>query len=110
MLTNGSTAIDGGSRAAGGSGAATPARQPAHAARGAAGTGAALPVSKRRTRSAKASGASPPGRCVHCTSRNFSGTRALASSVASMTTGSRKALSSAMSSVRLAARFHSRRK
>ena len=79
-------------------------------ARGAGGTAAALPVSTRRTRSAKACGASPPGRCVHCTSRNFSGTRALASSVASMTTGSRKALSSAMSSVRLAARFHSRRK
>src|SRR6266853_5249195 len=66
--------------------------------------------SNRRTWSTKASVFAPAGRCVHCTSRNFSGTMACESEVPSMMIGCRKALPSAMSSVRATARFHSRRK
>jgi hypothetical protein len=90
-LTNGSTAIDGGSCLTAVSGAAS-----ATARGGAAGGGAAPHDSSRCTCSANAVADTLAGKCVQCTSRNFSGTRAFASSVASITTGIRNAWSSAI--------------
>ena len=50
------------------------------------------------------------GSLVHCAFKNSSGTRASASRVSSMTTGTRNAASSAKSINRRVASFHSRRK
>ena len=69
-------------------------------------TGAGSKPSSCRTLWANAGGVSPPGSRVHCTSRNSSGTRASASWVSSITTGTRKAASSAMSRSRRVASFH----
>jgi hypothetical protein len=46
--------------------------------------------SKLRTRAWNAAVVVPPGSLVHCTARNFSGTRADASGVSSITTGNKK--------------------
>src|SRR5262249_26220907 len=63
---------------------------------------------KRCTRSTKAGGVSPPGRRVHWTPWNFSGTEIVRSGVPSITTGTRKAFLSAMSPARSTANLHSR--
>ena len=76
MLTNGSTAIDGGSWRCG---AGTDAVAGTTRGGAAGGDGASTPDSSRCTRSANAAGAAPADRRVHCTSRNFSGTRAFTS-------------------------------
>ncbi|MEJ1970977.1 MAG: hypothetical protein WDM96_00150 [Lacunisphaera sp.] len=67
-------------------------------------------LSRRCTRAQNAAGVSPPGSFVHWTVLNSAGTSASASRVASTTTGSRKAVPSAMACVRCAASRHSIRK
>src|ERR1700722_11591087 len=61
-------------------------------------------------RSTKAGEDSAAGSRHHCTSRNFSGTRASVSRVPSMAPGTRNALSAAIKFERSIASFHSRRK
>jgi hypothetical protein len=61
-------------------------------------------------RATKAGDVSPPGRCVHCTSRNESGTSASRSRVESTTTGTMNDRSAAMRCERSTASFHSSRK
>jgi hypothetical protein len=67
----------------------------------------AAPPSSVLTRSRNCDVGSPFGNRVHCTARNSAGTLASASRVASITSGSRNAFSSAMVCVRCAASFHS---
>ena len=63
-----------------------------------------------RTRAVNADEVSPPGNRVQWRSRNRPGTRAAASDVASITTGSRNVRSSAIRCERSTASFHSSRK
>ena len=66
--------------------------------------------SSSRTRSTKTGVVCPPGKLVHCKSRNRSGIRSSSCDVLSMTTGSKKAWSGAIKCERSTASFHSSRK